>query len=82
MGVFKLYKDCKVSVWQRYQYEVEADSLKEAVQQILSDAEDAHDFEELYDTETLMEPRDNNYEPTIEIYEKDSDKFLWGNSGI
>lgn len=45
MAKFKLLKDELISTWHRYFYEVEAETLEEAIQKIKDDEVDNYDFE-------------------------------------
>lgn len=45
MTKYKLLKDELVSTWHRHFYEVEAESLKEAIDKIKEDEVDPYDFE-------------------------------------
>lgn len=62
MAIFKLKKDEKIETWWRDYYEIEADSIEEAVEIILSGEIDP------YDTESMV---DLQIEPTeIEILDE------------
>ena len=54
MPIFKLKKDEKIETWWRDYYEIEADSLEEAVEIILSGEVDPYDTESMVDLQ--MEP--------------------------
>lgn len=54
MAVFKLKKDEKIETWWRDYYEIEADSLEEAIEIILSGEVDPYDTESMVDLQ--MEP--------------------------
>lgn len=54
MAIFKLKKDEKIETWWRDYYEIEADSIKEAVEIILSGEVDPYDTESMVDLQ--MEP--------------------------
>lgn len=54
MAIFKLKKDEKVETWWRDYYEIEADSIEEAVEIILSGEVDPYDTESMVDLQ--MEP--------------------------
>ena len=54
MAIFKLRKDEKIETWWRDYYEIEADSLEEAIEIILSGEVDPYDTESMVDLQ--MEP--------------------------
>ena len=54
MPIFKLEKDEKIETWWRDYYEIEADSLEEAIEIILSGEVDPYDTESMVDLQ--MEP--------------------------
>lgn len=54
MAIFKLKKDEKIETWWRDYYEIEADSIEEAVEIILSGEIDPYDTESMVDLQ--MEP--------------------------
>ena len=54
MPIFKLKKDEKIETWWRDYYEIEADSLEEAVEIILNGEVDPYDTESMVDLQ--MEP--------------------------
>ena len=54
MPIFKLKKDEKIETWWRDYYEIEADSLEEAIEIILSGEVDPYDTESMVDLQ--MEP--------------------------
>jgi hypothetical protein len=49
MAIFKLKKDEKIETWWRDYYEIEADSIEEAVEIILSGEVDPYDTESMVD---------------------------------
>lgn len=66
------FVDEKVKVWKRRYITVEASNLDEAVKKYKEGDFDDEYTEELYETEELMSPEENNGFPTIEVYSKDS----------
>ena len=54
MPIFKLKKDEKIETWWRDYYEIEADSLEEAIEIVLSGEVDPYDTESMVDLQ--MEP--------------------------
>jgi hypothetical protein len=54
MPIFKLKRDEKIETWWRDYYEIEADSLEEAIEIILSGEVDPYDTESMVDLQ--MEP--------------------------
>lgn len=79
--IFELHEDVKVAAWRRYFYDVEANTLEEAVQLVKDGMVDSTDMEELYDVDYYMKPEDNNNEATREIYDTERDKLLYTNEG-
>ena len=54
MPIFKLKKNEKIETWWRDYYEIEADSLEEAIEIVLSGEVDPYDTESMVDLQ--MEP--------------------------
>lgn len=69
---FELYEDVKVTTWCRYSYEVEAETLEEAVE-LVKDGD--VDMEEFFESE----PQENGGQPTHEIYLAKDDILLYSN---
>lgn len=80
MSKIKFYIDCKTTVWQREEHEVEFTSeedLKKALAEIMARGgnsesidNELNSFREndiMYDTTEYLEPSENNNEATIEI---------------
>lgn len=49
MSIFKLKKDELYNQWHRNYYEIEAETIEEAVQMIKDNEVDPYDFEPIYD---------------------------------
>lgn len=79
MELFKLVRDDRVIGWTRSYYEVNANSLDEAVRMVKNEDVDPMSSEYLYGSEELVDPGfiDNN--PTIEIFDGSIDNILWHN---
>lgn len=77
MRKFKLYEDVLSSSINRYFYEVEANSVEEAVDEILDGNLECYDCDEIYNYE--IEPEENCGKPTREIYD-DKGKLVWNNA--
>lgn len=67
MNLFKLYKDVKYASWDRLYYEVEAETIEDAVKKIVDGDVEERDVEGLDVYETLT-PEENNDFSTIEIF--------------
>jgi len=76
---FNLYLDRKNTVWVREYFTVEADSLDEAMDQVINDEVSNDDCETLYDTMEYMLPEENDSYSTEELYNADTDKIIWQN---
>lgn len=76
---FELFEDIKVCTWRRYTYEVEANSLEEAVEMVKDGSVDNIDATDLYGVDEFPEPSENNGYPTYEIYSAKDDKLLYSN---
>ena len=77
--IYNLFVDERVKVWKRRYMTVEASDLDEAIKNYKEGNFDEGDIEELYETEELMSPEENNGFPTIEVYNKDSYDTIWTN---
>ena len=80
---YNLYKDSLMKVWVRDYYEIEAESLEEAINQINDGFADYVDSEVLWDDfQDTVDISENEYKPTEIIYEKDDedDKIIWENN--
>ena len=80
---YNLYKDSLMKVWVRDHYEIEAESLKEAIDQINDGFADYVDSEVLWDDfQDTVDISENEYKPTEMIYEEDDedDKLIWENN--
>ena len=80
---YNLYKDSLMKVWVRDYYELEAESLKEAIDQINDGSADYVDSEVLWDDfQDTVDISENEYKPTEIIYEEndEDDKLIWKNN--
>lgn len=77
---YNLYKDSLMKVWVRDYYEVEAESLEEAINQINDGFIDYVDSEVLWDDfQDTVDISENEYKPTEIIYDEDN-KIIWENN--
>lgn len=77
---YNLHKDSLMKVWVRDYYEVEAESLEEAINQINDGFIDYVDSEVLWDDfQDTVDISENEYKPTEIIYDED-DKLIWENN--
>lgn len=67
---FELYEDVKVTTWCRYSYEVEAETLEEAVE-LVKDG----DVEEFFESDVFLTPQENGGQ----IYLAKDDTLLYSN---
>lgn len=79
MKKFELVLDTKVSGWRRTYCEVKAETLEEAVKKVSDFDYDFVDSEFLYETEEIMNPEDNENEPTVEIFDETVTTCLYHN---
>lgn len=68
MNSFNLYEDVLSRTWNRYYYEVEADTLEEAIEKVKDGEVDCYDSEQLYESTDDLAPEENN---GSEIYHED-----------
>lgn len=76
---FNLYEDVKVCTWRRYSYEVEAETLEEAVELVRDGEVESTDMEEFYDADYFLTPANNEGRATQEIYSAKDDTLLYSN---
>lgn len=74
MSLFKLYKDVKYTSWDRLYYEVEAETIEDAVKKIVDGDVEEYDIEALDEYETLT-PEENNGRSTVEIYDDNYERL-------
>ena len=74
---YKLYRDSLIKVWIRDFFDIEADSLEEAIEK-LNDLDDFYNTEILWDTEESLTPEENNGNVTEEIYDE-NDNLVYSN---
>jgi hypothetical protein len=72
MKTFEFFLDQKVTTWMRTEFEVKANNLNDAVK-IAKQMYDAGNleqisWEEIMDTQEILNPKDNGGESTAEIY--------------
>lgn len=84
---YSLFKDRKITCWQRDKYEIEANSLDEAKDKLIALIETISDYDEkngfieseiLFDTIEDLITSENN-RPTIEIIDNSTGKTLYTN---
>lgn len=82
------YVDYKATIWGRLYFEKDADMQKiiKKLEEGFLPSELCDDeslkftyFEHLIDTEEYITPKENNNEPTIEIYENSNNECIWNN---
>ena len=77
---YNLYKDSLMKVWVRDHYEIEAESLKEAIDQINDGFVEYVDSDVLWDDfQDIVNVSENGYNPTEIIYDE-NDNSIWTNS--
>ena len=77
---YNLYKDSLMKVWVRDHYEIEAESLKEAIDQINDGFVEYVDSDVLWDDfQDIVNVSENGYNPTEIIYDENDDS-IWTNS--
>lgn len=81
MTKFKLYEDILSRSWNRYFYDVEANTIEEAVEKVKYGEVDCYDSEQIYEGIDELDPVDNNGSPTREIY-NDKDELIWHNAEL
>jgi len=85
MKEFDFYLDEKVTIWNRFKFSIEAETLEEAKEKAvfmtIKNREDIdfYDCDFLYDTQTDMHINDNLGNPTLELYSKIDDELLYDN---
>lgn len=72
-------EDVKVTTWCRYSYEVEAETLEEAVELVKDGDVDSTDMEEFFESDVFLTPQENGGQPTHEIYLAKDDTLLYSN---
>lgn len=72
MSLFELYKDVKYASWDRLYYNVEADSIEDAIEKINKGLVDEYDVVGLDIYETIT-PEENGGFSTVEILNEDYD---------
>lgn len=77
---FNLYEDVKVCTWRRYSYEVEAETLEEAVELVREGEVESTNMDEFYDADYFLTPANNDGRATQEIYSAEDDKLLYSNA--
>lgn len=82
------YVDYKATIWGRLHFEKDADMQKiiKKLEEGFLPSELCDDeslkfsyFEHLFDTEEYITPKENNNEPTIEVYENSNNECIWNN---
>lgn len=81
MNKFKLYEDILSHSWDRYFYDVEANTIEEAVEKVKDGEADCYDSEQIFEVVDEIDPVDNNGSPTREIY-NDKDELMWHNAEL
>jgi len=72
MKTFEFFLDQKITTWMRTDFEVKANNLNDAVKiakQMYDDGDlEQISWEEIMDTQEILNPKDNGGESTAEIY--------------
>ena len=77
---YNLYKDSLMKVWVRDHYEIEAESLKEAIDQINDGFVEYVDSDVLWDDfQDIVNVSENGYNPTEIIYDENNNS-IWINN--
>jgi hypothetical protein len=83
---FDFYIDEKVTIWNRFKFSIEAETLDEAKEKakimVIKEREDL-EFDDslfLYDTMETIEPEENDGNSTLELFCKEDDELLYENS--
>lgn len=79
METFDLIRDDLVSIWRRTRCTVKANSLEEAVELVKNEDYDDCESEFLYETEELIDPKNNDGCATTEIFKTNIDNILYSN---
>lgn len=79
MTKFKLYEDILSRFWNRYFYDVEANTMEEAVEKVRYEKVDCYDSEQIYELIDGLDSENNNGNPTRKIY-NDKDELMWHNA--
>jgi len=86
MQEFDFYLDEKVTIWNRFKFSIEAETLEEAKEKAVyltskdRNEIDFYDCDFLYDTQTDMEVEDNLGNATLELYSQTDNELLYDNS--
>lgn len=75
----KLYRDTKETVWKRDTFDIDADSIEEAVNKILDCDVYPTDSDFLAETEEPMSPADNGGYSTEQIWDNETYKTVYSN---
>jgi DNA-directed RNA polymerase subunit F len=79
MAQFDFYLDQKHTIWYRNKFTIDAETLEEAKDKVIKLSEIAADclpsdeWEILYDTNEVMTVKENDGQPTVELYTNDGD---------
>lgn len=81
MTKFKLYEDILFHSWYRYFYDVEANTIEEAIEKVKYGKVDCYNAEQIREAIDELDLADNNGSPTREIY-NDKDELMWNNTEL
>jgi hypothetical protein len=87
MATFDFFTDKKVTMWERVNFEIEADTYNQAVQKAIEFSKNDNfpvnsEYETLYDTAEPLSVKENGGETTIELFKvsgQREDVSLWNN---
>lgn len=72
MATFSFYIDQKCSIWQRGRFDIQAETYEQAKEFVIEKKlPDNIEWETLWHTIDTIDVRDNNEQPTFEIYSDD-----------
>ena len=82
METFKLFIDHKCSIWEREYYTIEAENETEALRKCISSDTNPDSVEFIEDSADYMTPRENNDNPTMEVFNSATDEVILSNNPI
>lgn len=86
MEEFDFYLDSKVTMWRRETFSIKATSINQATAMAIEAIKngETHKYdpnhEEMYDTAEDMSIEENNGNPTLELFDNNSNRLIWDNT--
>lgn len=86
MEEFDFYLDSKVTMWRRETFSIKATSINQATAMAIEAIKngETHKYdpnhEEMYDTAEDMSIEENNGDPTLELFDNNSNRLIWDNT--